>query len=122
MFLNKKKNIYRKSKSKSWKPCDRPPMDDLDTFSSDEEDNEVDEENLEHPKDSPSACPEDPSAPPITQKRSHETSSSDSNKETPPLAQNCLQVVPVQPEQNGWVKVSKKKGKKCRLEDSAHAG
>ena len=97
-------------------------MDDLEISSSDEEDIEVEEEHLEHPKDSPSACPEDPSAPLISQKHSYETSSSDSDKETPPLAQNSLQVVPIQPDQNGWVKVSKKKGKKCRLGDSTHAG
>ena len=120
-FLDKKKNITRKSKSKSWKPCDRPPMDDIESSSSDEEDIEV-EENLQHPQDTSSAHDKDPSAPQISQKRSHEPSSSDSDKESPPLAQNSLQVVPVQPDQNGWVKVSKKKGKKFRLGDSAHAG
>ena len=88
-------------------------MDDIESSSSDEEDIEVEEENLEHLKDSPSAHPEDPSAPLILQKRSHESSSFDSDKETPPLAQNSLQVVLVQPDQNGWFKVIKKKGKKC---------
>ena len=97
-------------------------MDDIESSSSDEEDIEVDEENLEHPKDSPSARAVDPSAPLFSQKRSHVSSPSNSDKESPPLAQNSLLVVPVQPDQNGWVKVSKRKGKKCRLEDFAHAG
>lgn len=97
-------------------------MDDIESSSSDEEDIEVEKENLEHSKDSPSAHPEDPSAPLISQKRSHESSFSDSDKETPPLAHNCLQVVLIQPDHNGWVKVSKKKGKKCRLGDSTHVG
>lgn len=121
-FLDKKKNLTRKSKSKSWKPCARPPMDDIESSSSDEDDIEAEEENLEHPEDSPSACTKDPSAPLLSQKRTHESSPSGSDKESPPSAQICLQVVPVQPDHNGWVKVSKKKGKKCRLEDSAHAG
>ena len=82
----------------------------------------MEEENLQHPQDTSSEHNKDPSAPLISQKRSHEPSSSDSDKESAPLAQNSLQVVPIQPDQNGWVKVSKKKGKKCRFGDSAHAG
>lgn len=70
----------------------------------------MDEENLEHPKDSPSDRAVDPSAPLFSQKRSHVSSPSDSDKESPPLAQNSLQVVPIQLDQNGWVKVSKNKG------------
>jgi len=85
-FFDKKKNITHKSKSKSWKPCDIPPMDDIESSSSDEEDIEVEEENLELPKDSPSARAEDPSAPLFSQKRAHKSSPSDSDKESPPLA------------------------------------
>lgn len=62
-FFDTKKNFTRKSKSKSWKPCEIPPMDDIESSSSDEEDIEVEEENLEQPKDSPSARAEVPSAP-----------------------------------------------------------
>ena len=93
-------------------------MDDLDSSNFDEEDIEVEGENL----DAPPAHPEDLTAPPTSQKRTHESSSSDSDKDIPPLVQSSLQVVPVQPSHNGWVKVSKKKGKKCRIEDSTHSG
>ena len=86
-------------------------MDDIDSSSSDEEDIEVEGENLDPPKDAPLACPVDPTAPLISQKRTHESSSSDSDKETPPSMQNSLQVIPVQLAHNGWVTVSKKKGK-----------
>lgn len=94
-FLGKKKKNKGKSKSKRWKPCHRPPMDDLDSPGSDEEEIEAKEENTENAKESPMAGTEDPSTPPILQKHSHETSSSDSDKESPPSAQNILQLVPV---------------------------
>lgn len=98
-------------------------MDDIEYSSSDEEDIEVEEENLEQLKDSPSAHTKDPFVPLFSQKCSLESLPSASDKESPPLAQNSLQVVRVQPDQNGWVKFSKKKKcKKCRLEDSAHVG
>ena len=97
-------------------------MDYIDSSSYDEEDIEVEGENLDHPKDAPPACPMDPATPLISQKCTHESSSSDSDKETPPSAQNSFQVVPVQPAHNSWVTVSKKKGKKCRLGDSTHSG
>ena len=61
-------------------------MDDLDSSSSDEEDIEVEGENLDHLQDAPPAHPKDLSAPPCSQKHTHESSSSDSDKETPPLA------------------------------------
>ena len=96
-------------------------MDDLAFCSSDEEDIEVEEEKQNPPRETPPARPTDPTAPPTSQKRTHE-SSSDSDKETPPSAQISLQVVPVQPAPNGWVTISKKKGKKCRLGDSTHSG
>lgn len=70
-------------------------MDDIESSSSDEEGIEVEEENLELRKDSPSAHAKDPFVPMFAQKRSHESSPSDSDKESPPLAQNSLQVVPV---------------------------
>ena len=70
--------------------------------------------------DAPSANPADSSAPPISQKHSHVSSSSDSDKDIPLPEQNSLQLVMAHPNSTGWVKVSKKKGKKCRLEVSAH--
>ena len=59
-------------------------MDDIESFNSDEEEIEAKGENVEHPKDTPSASPEDPSTPPILQKCIHESSTSDSDKDTPP--------------------------------------
>ena len=97
-------------------------MKDLDLSSSGEEDIEVEEENQNPPRDAPPARPADSTDPPTSQKRSHESSSSNSDKETPPSTQISLQVVPVQEALNGWVTVSKKKGKKCRLGDSTHSG
>lgn len=97
-------------------------MDDPDSSSSDEEGTGAEEANIENVKDSPMAGPEDPSAPPIPQKRTHETSSSDSDKESPPSAQNILQLVLVLPSHNDWIKVTKKKVKKCRLEVSTNSG
>ena len=79
-------------------------------------------EDPEHTKDSPPANPEEPSGPPISQKRSHEPSTSNLEKETLPYAQNGLQSVLAHPSNTDWVKVSKKKGKKCRLEASTHSG
>ena len=69
-------------------------MDDIESFSSNEEEIEAEGEDVEHTKDTPSASPEDPSEPPISQKCTHESSSSDSDKETPPIALNNKQVVP----------------------------
>lgn len=97
-------------------------MDDADSSSSDEEEIEADGEKVESPMDIPSASPEDPFAPPISQKRSHLSSSSDSDKDIPPSGQSSLQMVPAQPSTDGWVRVGKKKGKKCRLEVSTHTG
>ena len=79
-------------------------------------------EKDEHPQVTPSASPEDPSAPPFPQKCLHESSSSDADKETHSTVQNNLQLVPAEPNHNGWIKVSKNKGKKCHLEVSAHSG
>ena len=58
-------------------------MDDIEPSSSDEEYLEVDEENLEQPKDPPSVSAIDPSASLFSQKRPHESSPSDSDKESP---------------------------------------
>ena len=97
-------------------------MDDIESFSSDEEGTKAKGQNVEQPKDKPSASTVDPSAPLISQKRTHESSSSDSDKETPSSVQNSLQLVPAHPSHNGWVQVSKKKGRKCHLEVSTHSG
>ena len=91
-------------------------------FSSDEEEGEAEGEKAMQPQDPPSASPEESNVPPNSQKRTHESSPSDSDKETSPTAQLSLQVVPAQPHHLGWVKVGKKKGKKCRMDDSTHTG
>lgn len=116
-----KKKANSKQKSKSWKPHDPPPMDDFD-FSSDEE--EENEEGMETKmaQDLPSADPEDLSVQPISQKINHESSTSDSDKETSQSAQLSFQIMPAQQCPPEWVKVGKKKGKKFRTVDSSHVG
>lgn len=69
-------------------------------------------------QDAPSTVPVEPSVPPISQKRTHESSPSDSDKDTSPSAQLSLQITPAQQSNPGWVKVGKKKGKKGRTNDA----
>ena len=124
-LLGKKKNLTRKPKSKSWSTC-VPPTNDTDYSSSDEEELEAeleaDGQNNETLSEAPSGCPEVPSAPPISQKRSHDSTSSDSDKDIPPPEQNSLQLVTTHPNSTGWIKVGKKKGKKCRVAVTTHSG
>ena len=96
-------------------------MDDFD-FRSDEEE-EIKEGEAAAPEPDPSlADPTVASVTPASQKRNHETSSSDSDKETSPSALLSLQISPAQQNPPAWVKVGSKKGKKCRIVDSAHDG
>ena len=88
-------------------------MDDIDSFSSDEEEEEAEGEDAKQSQDPPLASPEESNVPPNSQKRNHESSPSDSDKETSPTAQLSIQIVPAQPHHLGWVKVGKMKGKKC---------
>ena len=67
-------------------------MDEIDSFSSDEEEIEADEET--------SLDLEGPNGPSSAHKRCHETSSSDSDKEPTPLVTNSLKVVLACPPQN----------------------
>jgi len=87
-----------------------------------DEEIEADLQNEEIPKDAPSAHPEAPSNQQISQKRSHFPSSSDSDKDDQPSEQNNLQLVMTQPSSTGWIKVSKKKGKKCRFAGNNPSG
>ena len=116
-----KKKANTKQKSKSWKPHDPPPMDDLDS-SSDEETGDAEGMETKQAQDPPSTGCEDSSVPPNSQKRNHESSPSDSNKESSLSAQLSLQIMPVQQSHLDWVKVGKKKGKKCRIVDPTHVG
>jgi len=116
-----KKKAAPKSKSKSWKPCDPPPMDDFSS-SSDEEEVKEDEMDASLAQNPPPTGPEESSAPALSQKRSHETSPSDSDKEISPSAQRSLLVLPSIQDQFGWIKVGKKKDKKGRAEESSQAG
>ena len=96
-------------------------MDDFD-FSSDEE-GEIKEDAAAASEPDPfMAGPTVSSVIPVSQKRNHESSTSDSEKETSPSAHLSLQVVTGQQNPPEWVKVGKKKGKKCRIVDSAHVG
>ena len=97
-------------------------MDNIDSLISDEEEIEVDEEAAMQEKETNLGDPGGPNASSNTQKRSHEFASSDSGKETLPLIIKNLQVVSSRPPHDGWVKVSNKKGNKCRFEDSTHSG
>lgn len=116
-----KKKANPKKKSKSWKPHTPPPMDDFD-FSTDDEEENMEDLDAKLAQDPPLAEHMDSSIQPILQKRNHESSPSDSDKESSPSAQPSLQIGPTQHCSLDWVKVDKKKGKKCRLEDSTHAG
>ncbi len=85
---------------------------------------EMNEEEME-PKttqEPPSADPEDLSVQPSSQKRNHESSTSDSDKEISQSTQLSLQITPVQQCPPEWVKVGKKKGKKFRIADPSHVG
>ena len=96
----------------------------MDDFSSSSDEQEVVEDGMDASlaQDLPPTGPEESTAPPLSKKRSHEASPSDSDKEISPSAQLSLQVFPSQPDQLGWVKVGKKKGKKGRTVDSTQAG
>jgi len=99
-----------------------PPSDNSDSSSSDEEEIVADGQNVEILLEAPLDDPANPSVSQISQKRSHLSSSSDSDKDIPPPGQNSLQLVMAQPNSTGWVKVSKKKGKKCRVIVTAPSG
>ena len=72
-------------------------MDDTDSSSSDEEEIEADGENVGISMDAPPTSVADPSAPPISQKHTHESSSSDSDKDFLPPTPDSLQLVMAQP-------------------------
>lgn len=107
-------------------------MDDLGFSSSEEEESEADEQvdeeietelqNEEISKDAPSAHQEAPSIQQISQKRTHLSSPSESDKDDQPSGQNNLQLVMTQANSTGWIKVSKKKGKKGRFEGNNPSG
>lgn len=61
-FLTQKKKRNHKSKSKSWKPCDPPSMDNIESFSSDEEETKAKVEAAKQTKDTPSSSPKGPTA------------------------------------------------------------
>lgn len=86
----------------------------MEVFSSSSDEEEENEDGM---ADSPAqnlapTGPVEPSAPPLSQKRTHETSPSDSDKEISPSSQRGTLVLPSIQDQLGWVKVGKKKGKK----------
>ena len=116
-----KKKANLKQKSKSWKPHDPPPMDDFN-FSSDEEEENEEEVAAKMVQDPPSVEPENLSIQPSSQKRIHESSTLDSDKENSQSSQLSLQIMPAQHCPPEWVKIGKKERKKCRIVDSAHVG
>jgi len=97
-------------------------MDDTDSSSSDEEEIKADGQNVEISLDAPLVNLTVPSAPQFSQKHSHISKSSDSDKDILQSEKNSLQLVMAQPNSTGWVKLSKKKGKKCRLAVTALSG
>ena len=96
-------------------------MDDFD-FSTDGEEETAEDMEANLAQNPPQTELEDLSVQPISQKRIHESSPSDLDKETSPSSQLSLQISPHQQCSPEWVKVGKKKGKKCRLVDSNHVG
>lgn len=107
---------------------DPPPVDV--SSSSDEENEKSDEEILvDSPKHetpapvSTAVCLKENSVPPISQKRSHEVSPPESDKELSPSAQNSLQTYPGHFRSSGgiWIRPGKKQGKKGRPNDSTQS-
>ena len=79
-------------------------MDDIDSFSSDEDKEEIEADaEVAKQEDMTSADPDVLTGPTSAQKRSHETSSSDSDKNPTPSDTNRLQVILAQQPQDGWV-------------------
>lgn len=61
-------------------------MDDIDSFISDEEEDDIEGEEEKKPQDIPAISPDESIEPPNSQKWTHEYSSSNSDKETSPSA------------------------------------
>ena len=117
----KKANIA-KAKPKHWAPCSSPPAVSSNSSSSDDEGSDVELDQATQTMDPSIDTPAHTTVTEITQKRVHETSYSESDKEIPMLENPSLQVVLAHTPQDGWIKVNKKKGKKHRVETSTHVG
>ena len=118
----KTKGNHTKSNSKKWTPCTPPPAADSTSSSSNDDGSDAESDLAPQTKNLSTDAPEHPPDTTITQKRSHDSTSSDSDKEAPLLENSNLQIVPAHTHQDGWVKVNKKKGKKLRVENSTNSG
>ena len=97
-------------------------MDDSSSSSLENEEHDAEMENDQQTKDLSSVGPEDPPNTTTSQKHTHESSSFDTDKDTPPTVNTSLQVVLSHPPLTGWVKFIKNKGKKLCMEASTHSG
>lgn len=117
-----KKGNFAKTKPKRCTPCSPPPTVISDSSSSEDEESDAEPKQVPQTMDPSTDTPAHTTVTTISQKRIHETSSSESDKEIPLLENSSLQVVLAHTPQDGWIKVNKKKGKKHRVENSAPVG
>ena len=117
-----KKGFFAKSKPKRWAPCSPPPAGSSCSPSSEDEESDPETDQAPQPMDLPSDTKGPSLAAAISQKRTHETSSSDSEKECPKIENSSLQVVLAHSSEVGWTKVNKKQGKKLCVVASAPVG
>lgn len=117
-----KKGFFAKTKPKRWAPCSPPPAGSSCSPSSEDEESDPETDQAPQPMDLPSDTKGPSLVATISQKRVHETSSSDSEKECPKIENSSLQVVLAHSSEVGWTKVNKKKGKKLCVTASAPVG
>lgn len=107
-----KKGLFAHSKPKRWAPCPQKPAGCSSSPSMEKKDRESEPDQMQQPMEPPLVNMGIPQVSAISQKRPHETSSSDSEKESPMIENSNLQVVLAHLPRDGWTKVNKKKGKK----------
>ena len=117
-----KKGNFTKSKPKRWTPCPPPPTGNSGSPSSEDEESDSEPDQAPQPTDPPSDTKGHTHVTAISQKRAHETSSSESEKEIPKIENSSLQVILAHTPHDGWTKVNKKKGKKHCVVVSAPVG
>lgn len=117
-----KKGNIAKSKPKQWAPCPPPPAVSSDSSSSEDEESDAEPDQAPQSMDPPTDTPVPTTVSAVSQKRIHEASSSESDKEIPVLENSSLQVVLAHSPQDGWTKVNKKKGNKHRVENFSPVG
>lgn len=112
LSARKKRDLFAHSKPKRWAPCPPPPAGNTSPPSMDKEEIESEPDQMPQPMDPSLINMGLTHVTASSQKRPHEPSSSESEKESPETEEPSLQVVLAHPPHDGWTKVNKKKGKK----------